>query len=325
MRRLVLSSVLLVFLIVVVLPVAIVKGCGPGVKPPRSIQSGISITVWLHESRQTVVLDLEEYIKGVVAAEMPALFETEALKAQAVAARTYAVKRLRRLGGQGYPSTPPADVTSDGTQGQAYLTQEALKARWGPAASYANWQRVSAAVEATMGLVMTCNGLPIDAAYHSTCGGGTERAEDVWSNAVPYLRAVSCVYCGHSPRRVQQVSFTYAELERRLQLDAKAIAALMGNQGKAVVERTASGRVKTVRMGDRLIAGTELRRLLELRSTRVTWQLSATGVTFATVGYGHGVGLCQYGADGLAKLGKGYQEILKFYYTGVQVEPIFAD
>lgn len=281
-------------------------------------QADLTVRLYLKEEKKTITLTLEEYVKGVVAGEMPAHFHPEALKAQAVAARTVAVRRLKRFGGAGYPGTD-ADLSDDVQDSQAWLNKKQLIAKWGLWGYYQNWSKIAAAVEATAGLILTYNGELIDALYHSTSGPRTANAEEVWGTPVPYLKSVPCSFDQHSPRYRQEQVFT-----------VEALLSALGHGGKLpatalplrVIDRTASGRVKTVQVGEKLYRGVEFRSRLGLASTNFTIHRQEGKVIVTTTGYGHGVGMCQYGADGLAKEGKTFQEILHYYYQGVEIRKL---
>lgn len=313
------------FTLLFIVPILLVR-CQP------RAEGGTGILVRLHrvDQRRTYIMDLEEYLKGVVAAEMPAAFHPEALKAQAVAARTVTVRRLLRYGGKGSKYDPSADFSDDPVEGQAWLSQRDLRRRWGWRAYSANWAKVSRAVEETKGLILTYQGRPIDAVYHSTSGPRTEAAQDVWGRAVPYLQSVACPYDRHSPRYRQTVRFTPGELARRLgvRLPGQGVAGTLpvatGGQGVQVLERSSGGRAKLIRAGDVIFRGEEFRRRLGLRSTHLALWESKGHVLIETVGYGHGVGLCQYGADGMARQGADFRRILQHYYKGVEIRRLVA-
>ncbi|NLM37592.1 MAG: stage II sporulation protein D [Firmicutes bacterium] len=298
------------FVLLCLLPLFLVK-CTPA--PP-----GITVHLYLKEEKRIIALDLEEYVKGVVAAEMPAEFGLEALKAQAVAARTVAVRRLRCFGGTGYPAAPGADLSDDVRDSQAWLSRRQLIAKWGLLGYRRYWRKISAAVEATSGLILTYDGQPIDALYHSTSGPRTADAEELWGKSVPYLKSVPCSFGQHSPRYQQERVFTVPELFSTLGLAESAD----GGAAPRILKRTASGRVGTVQVGKGVFSGNELRLRLGLASTNFTVHRREGKVIFTTVGYGHGVGLCQYGADGMAQAGKAFTEILHYYYQGVELKKL---
>jgi len=268
-------------------------------------------------------MSLEDYVQGVVAAEMPALFAPEALKAQAVAARTYAVRRMRALGGKGCGRHPLADVCDDPAHCQAYLPLSAQQLKWGMFDFPANYYKIRGAVESTAGQILTYGGHVIDPIFHSTCGGQTEYAHKVWANEYPYLISVPCPYCAHSKRLTGTSTFSLTEVvERVTQWDPTVTVTARALRSRTpplvILERSDSGRVLSVRVGNRTIAGTQFRTLFELKSTNFSLTLQAERVVIATRGFGHGVGMCQFGADGMAIAGKNFKEILSHYYRGVE-------
>ena len=288
-------------------------GFGPG---------GARVRLYVHSEDRVRVLDLEEYLVGVVAAEMPAEFPEEALKAQAVAARTYIVKRLA-AGGTANPAHPGGDICDDPRHGQAWLSREDLKKRWGTAAYYRYYYKVKGAVDATEGEVLVYGGQLIDPVYCASCGGKTENAGDVWAQSAPYLKSVPCPYDA-DPRPVSEVSLSLEEVDRALGTSISAVpAAARGGEGGAVIkvlERTATGRPKVLEIGGRRFLAVAVRDLLGLKSTNFTWRVEGGTVTFTATGHGHGVGLCQYGAKGMAEHGYDYRTILRHYYSGVEIE-----
>ncbi|MBE3589526.1 MAG: stage II sporulation protein D [Firmicutes bacterium] len=270
--------------------------------------------------RAFLKLPLETYLAGVVAAEMPASFAPEALKAQAVVARTYTLQHLRAFGGAGCAAHPPADVCSLPEESQAWLPQSALRQRWG-AAFRANWRKVNAAVQATRGLVALYGGQPIDAVYFAASGGRTEDARFVWGRVVPYLKSVPSPG-ERDPYEGAAARFTWPELAQRLQLDTASLERRPPPDRFAVLSRTPSGRAFYVRVGDEILKATELRDRLDLRSTWIVAERADhQGLTLYTKGWGHGVGLSQYGAQAMAERGVDFRTIIRWYYQGVEVAP----
>lgn len=255
--------------------------------------------------------DLEEYLVGVVAAEMPACFELEALKAQAVAARTLAARRMKRFGGQGCQHFANADFCDDPAEHQAWLGEVSLRKRWPGWSYFGYYNKIRRAVQESSGLIMIYQNRPIDAVFHSTCGGATASAKDVWNNEIPYLTRVKCDFDKHSPRYHNTFFFTWTDLERRFKIPG----ALFKNI--KIESVTSQGRVSTLSLGKQLIKGNEFRSKLGLTSTCFSWKTNDSGLSLLVKGYGHGVGLCQYGADGLAKKGWRFHQILKYYYRGI--------
>ncbi|EAX47453.1 SpoIID/LytB domain [Thermosinus carboxydivorans Nor1] len=328
MRQVAVLTAIIVILIVIVLPAIIVRGipAATTIQPRANVHKGedIPIKVYLHEADKIVEMNLEDYIKGVVAAEMPAEFELEALKAQAVAARTYAVKQMVLFGGSGLPDRPGADVSTDHRQGQAWLSEAQLRQRWGPFKSDVYWQKISQAVDETRGLILTYSGEPIHAVFHSTSGERTASAQEVWGFDYPYLKSVACKWDQKSPRYTDAKEITLTELEQRLGADVGALAAAKTGETAIaqVLDRTESGRVDKVRIGAKTFSGVAIREKLDLRSANFTVETKEDRLVFKTIGYGHGVGLCQYGANGMAKEGRTFREILTYYYTGVAIRDI---
>jgi stage II sporulation protein D len=320
-QKTILSIFASILVVVIIIPTLLVRGCNLTVLPNHETKKE-QVRVKLYDVKTNNLYDLglEEYLIGVVAAEMPAEFELEALKAQTVAARTYAVKKIRSLGGTGSSKYPEADISSDHNLDQAWISKTEMKTKWGPIGYYNYYGKISKAVEETEGEIILYNKEIIDPVYHSTCGGSTENSEDVWSEAVPYLRSVACDYDKHSNRYSETVEFSLAEAGKMTNTDLTAVtAAANGQKLIQILEKSPSGRVKQLKFADKLFKGTDFRFSLGLRSTRFTAELKNKNLVITTRGYGHGVGMCQYGADGMAKAGKNYQEILAYYYTGIEL------
>jgi stage II sporulation protein D len=317
MRRLTIGSLLLAAALLFILPYFLNR------QAPNKFGSGTSVVrLYLHQENKIKKIQLEEYLIGVVAAEMPAEFPLDALKTQAVAARTYAVKHMG-TGSVANPQHPGADLCDDHRHGQAWLSREELKERWGTLRYYNYYYKVKSAVDETRGEVLTYQGQLIDPAYHSSCGGKTENSEDVWKFQVPYLRSVPCPYDA-APQPVQVVSISLEQVDEALGTALAAIP-VSGSQDVGaikVVERTSSGRPKTLFIDGQQFLAVAVRDLLGLRSTNFTWKLQDGDIIFSTTGYGHGVGMCQYGAKGMAEHGYNYLTILGHYYSGVEVTGI---
>lgn len=256
------------------------------------------ITLYLNESDQTIELDLEEYIVGVVAAEMPAGFKLEALKAQAVCARTYTIKKI----GEKHNYPQKADLSDDINTCQAYIDPQLFQ----EAKGRASINRIRKAVSSTRGEVLIYKGKVIDAVYHSTCGGQTENAGEVWSRELPYLKSVKCNYCHQSPHYRESFVWSETELKRILRVDK--ISSLK------IIKSSSHGRVKQVKVNEQKIDINTFRSKLNLPSNYFLIKRSSNKVIIQSKGYGHGVGLCQYGANGMAASGKNYRQILQHYY-----------
>lgn len=261
--------------------------------------------------RLTVIneIDLEQYLYGVLKMEVDPRWPAEALKAQAVAARTLAIQSVGRFAAEGY------DLRAT-TESQVY------------AGINAEDPRTTAAVDATRGVIMTFAGRPIFAAYHSDSGGATESSEHVWGQPYAYLRGVADPFGGDAPARQWLSRIDLLTLEARLSRAGRPFAGLSGVE---VTSTSPSGRVLVVRIsgagGTMDLRGTDLRQFLGvsfLRSTlfvaRIVGDDGAAAVEFQGRGSGHGVGMSQWGAWGQAAAGRSYGDILRFYYQGIQLE-----
>ena len=251
-------------------------------------------------------MTMEEYLVGVVLAEMPANFESEALKAQAVVARTYTCKRMEGSKHEG------AAVCMDSGCCQGYRSPEEYLDQGGKQAAI---DKVRRAVEATEGLVLRYGGALIDATYFSCSGGSTEDAVAVWGQDVPYLQAVESPGEEDAPRYSEAVTFQAAEFAEKLGLAADGDPA--GWFG--AVTYTDGGGVETMVIRGTSFRGTELRTKLGLRSTAFSVAVQGKTITVTTRGFGHRVGMSQYGAQAMAEGGSSYEEILAHYYTGAEL------
>lgn len=270
------------------------------------------INVYNTETEKLMQLEMETYIAGVVAAEMPASFELNALKAQAVAARTFALKRMNVPNSNVKALHSDAQISTSPTTCQAWISDDEQRERWGK--DYTKWhQKIIQAVTETAGEVLCYDGVLIDPVYHASCGGGaTESAEYVWGNAKPYLVSVPCNHPADQHSGVT-MAISQAELMEKLDLQSNAVNVI-------AEERTPSNRLKTMLVGDNTIRGSELRNALGLKSTLIDWLIIGDQMIVTTNGYGHGAGMCQNGANYYAQLGYNYQQILQHYYRGAVVQ-----
>ena len=258
-------------------------------------------------------LDMRDYLFGVLAAEMPADFEPEALKAQAVAARTYALWCAQSGRHEN------ADVCTDYRCCQAWKPEDALREAWG-AAFDAKAEKLRAAVDGTAGEVLRYAGQPVFAAFHSSSAGFTEDSGAIWSE-LPYLVSVESPEDAEVvPGYVSEAVFPALDFRDTL-LYAKPEADLAGEPERwlGAVERDGSGRVAWMELGGVRFSGTELRGLFALRSTAFTLSFAEGRFTFTVTGFGHGVGMSQYGAQTLASRGWDYAAILAHYYPGTEL------
>jgi stage II sporulation protein D len=256
-------------------------------------------------------IPLEEYVAGVVASEMPADFEVEALKAQALTARTYIVKAL--LSSSKNASLPQEAVVSDTINHQVYKGKEELKRIWGEDFNH-KLAKIVEAVTETKGQILTYEGQPIQASFFSASNGYTVDSEDYWENEYPYLRSVESPWDKESPKYVESIQLSVRAVEEKLDVSIKKD----GKIGK-VISTTSGKRVGKIQIGKKEFTGKEIREKLELRSTDFQMEKKGKNITITTKGYGHGVGMSQYGANGMAKEGKSYQDIVNYYYQGVEI------
>jgi stage II sporulation protein D len=273
----------------------------------------LDIAVYRSQQDEIEEVQLEAYIAGVVASEMPAEFEMEALKAQALTARTYIVRKL--MSGESLNTPDGSDVT-DTVMHQVYKSPTELKEIWG---SEYEWKmkRIKQAVEATRGKIITFKGDPITASFFSTSNGFTENSEDYWQNAFPYLKSVESPWDKTSPKYADQKVVTVSQVE-------KALGVRIGTSqtiGK-IIERTAGNRIGKIKIGNKTFAGREVRESLNLRSSDFTLERKGHQVIIRTKGYGHGVGMSQYGANGMAKEGSKVTDIIAHYYQGTEITPV---
>lgn len=265
---------------------------------------------------QVIEMDLEDYLVGVVRAEMPASFEPDALKAQAAAARTYTLHKMRT--GSSHVGT--ADICTDATCCQAYIEEAAAMANWGESAEEYRAKTAQAVAE-TAGQVILYGGQPILAVFHSSSAGLTRPAGEVWSSDLPYLQAVfSSESNTDVPDYYSRAEFS-AEGFQKAVLTAYPSANLSGSMSGWLkhAQKDSAGTVQTLEVGGLTLRGTALRAALGLRSACFDWEVQDDRLVFYVTGYGHGVGLSQYGANQMAKEGASWREILRHYYTGVTV------
>ena len=276
-----------------------------------------TIKLYHTKTGETQELSIDEYLYGVVSAEIPVSYHLEALKAQAVAARTYTLYQIIHSSGK----HGEADICDDSTCCQAWISKEDRLARWDENEATSNWDKITRAVDSTQGQIITYKNEPIDAFFHSNSGGITETANNVWGGSnFPYLQSVETAGEDEYSQYLSEVELTKTELIEKLKEKHPEIQINYEEENCIqILEYTESGRVRSIKFGNIQIAGTEARTLLGLKSTNFEFQIVENKVKFTVKGYGHGVGMSQTGADSLAKQGFNYEQILKHYYTGVEI------
>lgn len=262
-------------------------------------------------------IPLDEYLLGVVSAEMPANFEQEALNAQALVARTYTIYSIKRNKNK----HEGADICDSSTCCQAWISKEDRLARWNEDVREEYWNKIVKAVNTTKGKVITYNGEVIDAFFHSNSGGITEIPVNVWGGTnFPYLQSVQTSGEEGYSQYSSEVTLTQEELINKIRAKHSDFNIDISQQDSVkILEYTEAGRVKNIQIGNLKLSGVEVRSLLGLKSTNFKIEINNGKVTFIVTGYGHGVGMSQTGADSMAKQGSNYEEIIKHFYTGVEI------
>lgn len=273
----------------------------------------------LHSKTEEVEeVNLDEYIACVVSAEMPVTYDLEALKAQAVVARTYTIYKITTSKKH---KDEKADICDDSTCCQAWISKEDRLNKWEEDKSQENWNKIITAVNETKGKIITYNNKPINAFFHANSGGKTEVPFYVWGGTgYPYLQVVETAGEENYSQYKSEEEFTKEELEEKIK--EKHSDFEINYQDKdciKIVERDDSDRVVTVKIGNLKLSGVETRSLLGLRSANFEVEIKEDTIKFTVLGYGHGVGMSQTGADSLAKQGKKYDEIIKHFYTDVEI------
>lgn len=263
-------------------------------------------------------VNIDDYLCNVVSAEMPADYEIEALKAQAVVARTYTIYKINNKKHEN------ADICDDSTCCQAWVDKETRFSRWEESKRESNWEKIQKCIQETQGQIITYQNQPINAFFHANSGGKTELPVNVWGGTgLPYLQVVETAGEEGYKQYESEVELTQDELIEKLKTKYSDISIDFSNQEDLkILEYTDSGRVKTVKFGNHEISGVETRTLLGLKSTNFEISKENDKIKFTVKGYGHGVGMSQTGADAMAKQGKNYKEIINHFYSGVEIKEV---
>ncbi len=270
----------------------------------------------LHTKTNTVEeVNLDDYLVNVVSAEMPVDYEMEALKAQAVVARTYTIYKIIHSG-----KHENADICDSSLCCQAWISKEDRLAKWGEN-SEEKWNKIAKAVSDTKGTVITYNGEPINAFFHSNSGGLTEIPLNVWGGSgYPYLQVVETAGEDEYSQGNSEAVLSKADLEQKMKDKYGNFQINWGEESPiSILELTESNRVRTLKVGNVNISGVEARQIFSLRSANFTVEIVGDSVKFSVKGYGHGVGLSQTGSNTLAKDGMAFEDIIKHFYVGVEV------
>ncbi|TDT62398.1 stage II sporulation protein D [Fonticella tunisiensis] len=341
--RRILIYILSVILLTLFIPIIILGNIGEGIGLPQNIipqavsnsskgnDESIKIKVYMSKTTKKIEeMDLEEYVKGVVAAEMPASWGIEALKAQAIAARTYAVARMSQFGGK---ESHEGAAVCDDVHCQAWISKEDRMKNWDLSVASEYWNKIENAVEATRGQIMTYDGkLASLVKYFSTSNGWTENSKEVFGYEAPYL--VSVESSGEevsktfkSTKEISKADFIKKmveydnkikkEGEPELKLSSKTLSTEI-----KILGWTEGKRVKAIKIGNKTYSGVDVRWAMGLSSADFNVKVTSSKVIFDVRGNGHGVGMSQWGAKAMADKGSKYDEILKHYYTGIAINKI---
>lgn len=261
-------------------------------------------------------VNLDDYIACVISAEMPVKYDLEALKAQAIVARTYTIYKITNS-----KKHHNADICDKSSCCQAWISKEGRFKKWKEQDRIQNWNKIMKAVNSTAGKIITYHDKPINAFFHANSGGKTEIPYYVWGGTgYPYLQVVETAGEENYSQYQSEAEFTKEELIKKIkekysdfQIDWK------DEQCITIIKRDASDRVETVKMGNLHLSGVETRTLLGLRSANFEVDIKNNTVQFKVIGYGHGVGMSQTGADALAKQGYNCDEIIQHFYKDVEI------
>ena len=302
------KKILLFSLLLILIPYIVVSIFISNKEMKFIFTSNTMVRIKREETGNIDIIPLEDYVIHVIAGEMPVEFEMEALKAQAVASRSYVMYQIVKNQNSEY------DVV-DTVMNQVYLDDDYLKSTWNE--NYENYMnKIKEAVLSTSYEYITYNGELAEALFFSTSSGVTENSEDVFLSRVEYLRSVQSPYDSISPAFNLNVDYTY-----------DVFCSLLGikystNLDIEVLDKTSTGRINKIRINEKVFSGSDIQYLLNLKSTNFQINQYNNKVYIKTSGFGHGVGMSQYGAEGMAEAGFTYDQILKYYYTGVEIEKI---
>lgn len=303
------KKVILITIILIILPFVIVQIFNQVEEKETHFEKNQIVRVKREKKNVIEKIPLENYVMGVLSGEMPTTFPMEALKAQAVAARTYVLRKIEYAKNQEY------DVV-DTVANQVYYSNDELKERWKTEYNE-KINLIQKAVLETKGEYLTYQGQIVNAFFFSTSTGYTENCEEVFQENLPYLRSVKSDWEKDiSPVFEDSKTFTIQEFYQKLNLDSNS------NFSIQVTKTTSTGRVKEIQINGKLFLASDVTKALGLRSSFFEITKNDNQIIVHTKGFGHGVGMSQYGAYGMAKNGSNYQEILKYYYQGVDIKKI---
>ncbi|KAB3532493.1 N-acetylmuramoyl-L-alanine amidase [Alkaliphilus serpentinus] len=279
---------------------------------------GPALHIYIPTEDKVVTKTIEDFTKELVAWSIPIDFHLEALKCQSIIMRTSIVRKIKRYGGVSNEDIPCGDLSIEDYKGIKPL--EEYEEIWRD--QYQDYiKKIHKAVDETQGKIITFNGKAIDSRYHVACGGSTENSENVDGNVVFYLRRVLCRHCSESPYLLNYVDIPLEDIEKKAKVHFPNDSSDRNMEIEDILDnilRDSHGRVINLEVAGKIYEGKNFAKLLNLNSTRFSWRPKV--LRFFTSGKGEGLGFCQFGAEGLAKEGKQAEEILKYYYTGIEIE-----
>ena len=296
----------------------------PFSKPSYLVSMPETVTIYRTSTNQIETIPFEKYITGVVAGEMPASFETEALKAQAVAARTYSLSKIKRYEQNGFSEQHPSACLCDSDHCQVYRSPSELISLKTQEWFDNSYSKIEKAVNSTKGEVMYYDSeLVSQALFHSSCGGRTENSEDVFVSAVPYLRSVDSPFEEDATHKNETLVLSLTDFLDKISKSENCLFVMpITKQNIKILSHSEGGKVKEIQIGDKIFSGRDIRTALNLYSSNFNISFDNSNpniIQINSTAFGHGVGMSQYGANGMAKQGYSYKEILTHYYTGVEI------
>lgn len=319
-RSLLLALILLLFMVTLPLSVFIFPDPDGDLSETGDYTGGTDkIKVLLTEENKVITVSMTEYLTGALASEMPVLYHSEALSAQAAVCRTYAEKMIEQQRENPSEELKGADISDDSSVHQGYMTSQERKEKFGDQFETYE-QKLSRAVKEGGSYVITSGGELITAAFHAISSGQTESSLNLWGSDLPYLQPVQSAGDKLSPDYATTVNLTDAQFKEKA---ASLKGADLSGDSESWIgeaEVSDSGTVLSITVGGKTFTGLEIREAMGLRSPCFTVKHENGAFTFSVTGYGHGAGMSQYGADYMARQGSTWQEIVKHYYTGVEIE-----
>lgn len=280
------------------------------------------IKVYNHNKGIIESMDIETYLYGVLSGEMSAKFNIEALKAQAIAARTFVINKKENTASSGHKN---AVVCTNYKHCQEYKSYEELKSTNGTQWMEEYYPKIKKAVDETKGQIIVYEDKPILPLYFSTSSGKTENSEEVFSTQYPYLKSVDSPYDGQSPKYTSQVVISKFDFINNMKKSYPNISINSNNlkDDIKILNRNEGGSVDKIKIGNKQLTGVNIRSIFTLNSANFEIEFKDDNVIFNVKGYGHGVGMSQWGAEGMAEEGFLYYEILRYYYTGTEIKDLY--